>query len=87
MPSVLEPGGLINDVDHWVRDQHTTAIMHILALDIDEYEIADLLREYWAKLDFDMCCAVSLALRKFGVSGYQMGKWINLVRPEEKFNF
>jgi hypothetical protein len=86
VPSCLEPGGVIQDVDHWARDQHTDAIVHLLGLDMDEFDIADLLREYWGRLDFDMVCAVTLELRRYGISSYQMNKWINLVRPEENLH-
>ena len=86
MPSALEPGEVIRPVDDWTCQQYVNEIAAILARDLDEYDMADALREYAAvnlESDVDLYCAVLLRCKVTGViNSYRWGKFFALERPE-----
>jgi phage recombination protein Bet len=83
----VDPRGDISGVDWEIRDKWFTQIVDTLALDLDEYAIADKLRE----IDADLCkfdtlyIAVGdkLAAERI-VSKAKWKEWLRLKRPEER---
>ena len=80
-----DPRGDLSQVDNTLRDKHVDGIKYVLDIDVDEFDKADMLREYVDENlkgfnDLYIAVAEELQSRKI-CTKVQFKKWLKIERP------